>query len=93
MEFPNNFDIDMLRIALEQYFCNVSDFDDEELISYFQKAKEATDKDEYMPWGSIELGECPLFSMVWEPFEDVYPSILVDNIVELVKRLDGLNEK
>lgn len=77
-----------LRIMYEQYFCNVCDYTDEELSNTHTKFEQALLKNEDTDYNDVE----ELYNLaIWEPFEDVGAQHVFDNIVEGVKRLEGLS--
>lgn len=75
--------IKYLRIAYEQYFCNIFDLTDQELLSFHFKANEALDKDEDIFWDDIALEPF----LIWQPFEDTMPTHIFDNVLELYKSI------
>lgn len=82
--------IQILRVMYEQYFCNVSELTDAKLLSTHFKFKEAVLKNENVQYNDFE----ELYTLsIWQPFEDVMPTFIFDNIVEGVKRLEGFFNK
>lgn len=87
MEFPNNFDIDMLRLALEQYFCDSGSFDDDTVKELFLEGYAIVkNKGQSTSWSDLEDNE--LFSSIWEPFEGVLPYFIVSNVEDMVYSLE-----
>lgn len=79
-----------LRVMYEQYFCNVSDYTDQELFSMHFKIAEALLKDEDTDYSELDA----LYDLsIWQPFEEVAPQYIFDNIVEGFKRLSNLEDK
>ena len=85
----NSLNARALRIAYEQYFCNVCDLTDTELLSAHFKFDEALNKDEYVSWCDPALDNL----VIWQPMEEVLPMHVFDNIVELTKRLADIHEE
>lgn len=75
--------VNILRICYEQYFCNICDLTDEELVRLHFKANEALDLDEDIFWDDPAL----IDFIVWRPFQDVQPTYIFDNILESHKRI------
>lgn len=75
--------VNILRALYEQYFCNVCVISDQELISIHFKCNEALDNDEDLFWDDTPLNDL----IIWQPFEDVMPVHVFDNILEGHKRL------
>lgn len=78
-----------LRIMYEQYFCNVCDYTDQELLSIHFKVSEVLLKDEDADYSDLYD---PYGLSIWQPFEEVAPQHVFDNIVEGFKRLSSLEE-
>lgn len=81
--------VDILRALYEQYFCNVFEYTDEQLISLHFKCNEALDEDEDLFWDDLPFSDMA----VWRPFEDVMPTYIFDNILEGHKRLWDLHDE
>lgn len=74
--------INILRALYEQYFCNVCVISDQELLTIHFKCNEALDKNEDLFWDEAPLNDL----VVWNPFADVMPVHVFDNILEGYKR-------
>ena len=81
--------VKFLRVFYEQYFCNVCTLTDEQLLSLHFKCNEALDKDEDLYWDTSPLTEFA----VWQPFVDVMPVHVFDNILEGHKRLWAMHDE
>lgn len=81
--------VNILRALYEQYFCNVCELTDEQLISLDFKCNEALDNDEDLFWDDYPFTD----TAVWHPFIDVMPSYIFDNIREGHKRLLALHDE
>ena len=78
---------DMLTVMYEQYFCYVCEYTSEQLLEAHKAFGDALNKNEDMEYEDLEQLD---FLAIWQPFEDVKPEHVYDNIVEGVKRLQGL---
>lgn len=81
--------VNILRIMYEQYFCNVCQLSNEQLLSLHFKCNEALDNDEDLFWDDYPLTEM----IVWNPFSDVMPTHIFDNILEGHKRLWAFHDE
>lgn len=81
--------VNILRALYEQYFCNVCELTDEQLISLHFKCNEALDNNEDLFWDDYPLSEV----IIWNPFEDVMPVHVFDNILEGHKRLWAIHDE
>lgn len=76
----------LIRAMFEQYFCNVCELQDDQLVSLYYKGMEALDKDEDVYWSDFPFTEL----VVWQPFEEVMPVHIFNNISEGILTLEGI---
>ena len=81
--------VNILRGLYEQYFCNVCELTDEQLISLHFKCNESLDNNEDLFWDDYPLTE----TIIWQPFKDVLPVHVFDNILEGHKRLWEMHDQ
>lgn len=81
--------IHVLRICYEQYFCNVCELTDEELLSTHFKFNEALNVDEDIYWDDPSIENL----IIWHPMKDVQPTYIFDNILEIHKRIWTLHDE
>lgn len=74
-----NLNTNVLQTCYNQYFCDISHFTPEEILTFHFKFKEAIYSDIYMDWGNEQLEDY----IIWEPFEDTLPNNIYDNVISL----------
>lgn len=81
--------VNILRIMYEQYFCNICQLSNEQLLSLHFKCNEALDNDEDLFWDDYPLTEM----IVWNPFAETMPTHIFENILEGHKRLWAFHDE
>ena len=72
--------IKVLRVAYNQYFCNMSIITDEDLLNIHYIVNEKLSKDEDIDsWEDLHKD-----LLIWQPFENAPPSDIIDNIDALI---------
>lgn len=74
----------LLRVAYSQYFCNISNISDEDLLNIHYIVNEKLSQDEDIEfWEDLHKD-----LIIWQPFENVIPSNIMDNIKNLIQNIE-----
>ena len=77
-------DYRIVSIVLNHYFCNVQDFNEDQILSYYNNLIDKVNKDCDIDWNELED------YIIWEPFENTMPTNVVDNMKNLYDEISYL---
>ena len=77
-------DYRIVSIVLRHYFCNVQDFNEDQILSYYDNLIDKVNEDCDINWNELED------YIIWEPFENTMPTHVVDNMKSLYDEISYL---
>lgn len=77
-------DYRIVSIVLKHYFCNVQDFNEDQILNYYNNLIDKVNKDSDIDWSDLEE------YLIWEPFENTMPTYVVDNMKDLYDEISYL---
>lgn len=77
-------DYRIVSIVLRHYFCNVQDFNEDQILNYYNNLIDKVNKDSDIDWSDLEE------YLIWEPFENTMPTYVVDNMKDLYDEISYL---
>lgn len=77
-------DYRIVSIVLRHYFCNVQDFNEDQILNYYNNLIDKVNKDSDIDWSDLEE------YFIWEPFENTMPTYVVDNMKDLYDEISYL---